>query len=91
MTSAELLEVGEGEREIAVARREDAVGRADVDVRVRLDRLAPGHAAHGVDRELLHLQGRERVEHVDRHELALAGALAVQQCREHALRTRSTP
>jgi Aldo/keto reductase family len=53
-----------------------------------LDRLAAPvlrHPADGEHRQLLHLHGDRRVQHVHGHELALAGPLAVQQRGERAL------
>ena len=52
---------------------------------MRLVRARLRAPADREDRELLHLQGEDRVEHVDLDELPLAGALAVEQRGERAL------
>ena len=65
--------------------REGAVGRADIDVGVRLGGARLRLVADGEDRKLLHLQRRDRIEHVDLDELTLAGALAMQKRGERAL------
>lgn len=82
---AERLEGWEGEDDVTVGGLERAVGRADVDVCVRLLGAGLRQPADGVHRQLLHLEGGDGVEHVHRHELSLAGAFTVQQRGEHPL------
>ncbi|MCY1240812.1 hypothetical protein D9M72_536780 [compost metagenome] len=75
----------ERQRQEAILRSEHAVRRADVHVRMRLGRALLRLAGHAEDRQLLHLQRDDGVEHVHLHQLTLAGALAVQQRGNHGL------
>ena len=55
---------------------------------MRLGRASLRLMRDGEDREFLHLDGGNRVEHVDLDLLSLTGAFAMQQCGERALERR---
>src|SRR5882757_902662 len=66
---SQLREIGEGHDNEAVLRREYTIRRTDVAVCVGLGRAGLSLLADSKYRELLHLDGDNRVQHVDLNEL----------------------